>query len=55
MNQVMKGMTPLPFNWYVWNATMFPDVNALLSKDWSKRNHGLVFQDVNLGTFVRPW
>lgn len=43
------------FEWYVWNARMLPDPNALLSKDWAKRNSGLVFQDVNLGTFVRPW
>lgn len=54
MNRAMMGI-PSPFSWYVWNARMFPDPRASLSKDWAKRNHGLVFQDVELGTFVRPW
>jgi GR25 family glycosyltransferase involved in LPS biosynthesis len=54
MNRAMMG-NPTPFEWYVWNARMFADPRASLSKDWAKRNHGLVFQDVELGTFVRPW
>lgn len=54
MNRMVVGI-PCPFQWYVWNARMFPDKRASISKDWAKRNHGLVFQDVNLGTFVRPW
>lgn len=54
MNRAMMGV-PCPFEWYVWNARMFPDPRASLSKDWVKRNHGLVFQDVELGTYVRPW
>lgn len=54
MNRAMVGY-PCPFQWYVWNAQMFPDDRASLSKDWAKRNHGLIFQDVELGTFVRPW
>jgi len=44
-----------PFLWYVWNGTSFHDPKALKSKDWAKRNTGLVFQDVDFGTFVRPW
>jgi GR25 family glycosyltransferase involved in LPS biosynthesis len=48
------GYVEVPFIWYVWNATMFPDKNASNSK-WAKRNHGLVFQDADLGTDVREW
>ena len=54
MNRTMMGF-PAAFTWYVWNARMFTDPRASVSKDWAKRNHGLVFQDVDLGTFVRPW
>lgn len=54
MNRAMMGF-PTTFEWYVWNARMFADPRASLSKDWAKRNHGLVFQDVELGTYVRPW
>jgi hypothetical protein len=46
----------MPFTWYAWNANMFHDPNK--NKPgcmWSQRNHGLVFQDSDLGTFVRPW
>lgn len=44
-----------PFNWYVWNATMYPDVNAAAdNKEWAQRNHGLVFQDATMGSFVEP-
>lgn len=54
MNAAMMGFAA-PFEWYVWNARMFADPRASLSRDWAKRNHGLVFQDVELGTYVRPW
>jgi GR25 family glycosyltransferase involved in LPS biosynthesis len=43
------------FQWYVWNGTLFPDEKAKKREDWAKRNTGLVFQDSDLGTFVRPW
>jgi len=43
------------FTWYVWNASQFPDVARTKRADWAKRNSGLVFQDADLGTFVRPW
>jgi GR25 family glycosyltransferase involved in LPS biosynthesis len=43
------------FMWYAWNATGFQDENRFKRKDWAKRNMGLVFQDAELGTFVRPW
>lgn len=46
---------PAPFTWYVWNGLKFPDAQALSDPHWAKRNTGLVFQDVSLGTFVRPW
>jgi GR25 family glycosyltransferase involved in LPS biosynthesis len=44
-----------PFVWYVWSAEGFPDSAACKLKGWEKRNTGLVFQDADLGTFVRPW
>lgn len=43
------------FNWYVWNATMFPAAEARMPKGWTKRNHGLVFQDAAYVSEVRPW
>ena len=52
------GSTPLselPFIYYVWNALKFNDPARFMPKDWTKRNIGLVFQDYDLGTFVRPW
>lgn len=47
---------PCPFVWYVWNGSKFPDKSSA-SKDprVAKRNTGLVFQDIDLGTFIRPW
>jgi len=45
----------LPFKYYVWNAIRIHDPARIMPKDWTKRNTGLVFQDYNLGTFVRPW
>lgn len=44
-----------PFDWYVWNGMPFPEKDALADPHWAKRNTGLVFQDVSLGTYVRPW
>lgn len=46
---------PCPFEWYVWNGLKFPDQQAMNDPHWAKRNTGLVFQDVYLGTDVRPW
>lgn len=43
------------FDWYVWNGRLFPTDQAVMSKDWTKRNTGLVFQDVQFGSEVRPW
>lgn len=55
MKRMMMGLCKELFVWYVWNGTMFLDVKASISKDWAKRNTGLVFQDYDLGTYVRPW
>jgi len=46
---------PCPFTWYVWNGTLVPDPAAAADPSWAKRNHGLVFQDASMGSFVRPW
>lgn len=46
---------PCPFVFYVWNAMRFPDPARHMPQDWTKRNHGLVFQDYDQGTFVREW
>jgi Glycosyltransferase family 25 (LPS biosynthesis protein) len=51
---VFRGR-PRVFEWYVWNATMFPAASATMPKDWTKRNSGLVFQDETFGSDVRPW
>ena len=45
----------MPFIYYAWNAIKFHDPVRFMPKDWTKRNIGLVFQDYELGTFVRPW
>lgn len=52
--RVFRG-TESRFQWYVWNGLKFPEEGALSDPHWAKRNTGLVFQDVSLGTFVRPW
>lgn len=43
-----------PFNWLVWNGTMFRDERATIDPEWTKRNTGIVFQDHTFGTDVRP-
>lgn len=40
---------------YVWNGLFFPSKMAQMDKGWSKRNCGLVFQDVAWGSDVRTW
>jgi hypothetical protein len=42
---------PVPF--YIWNARMFPCDSAFMNKGWSRRNHGLVFQDEKLGSYIK--
>lgn len=41
------------FVWYVWNGTFFPTPDAFMSKGWSRRNNGLVFQDEKLGSYIK--
>lgn len=55
MNVVRGQLVAPAFEWYVWNGRLFPTKQALMSKDWTKRNTGLVFQDVQFGSEVRPW
>jgi GR25 family glycosyltransferase involved in LPS biosynthesis len=43
------------FNWYVWNGAFFPDPSREMKCGWTKRNQGLVFQDVKLGSDVRHY
>lgn len=46
------------FDWYVWNGSFFPDEardNASGGSGWTKRNQGLVFQDVRFGSDVRAY
>jgi hypothetical protein len=47
----------MPFTWYVWNATMFRDDNAMKGNNpqWTQRNQGLVFQDSQFDSDIRPW
>jgi len=44
-----------PYIFYVWNAIKFHDPARVMPKEWTKRNCGLVFQDYDLGTYVREW
>lgn len=41
------------FQWYVWNGMFFPTPEAFMSKGWSRRNNGLVFQDERLGSYIK--
>lgn len=52
---VVSGRGRPAFNWYNWNATMFPCPESVMPKDWTKRNMGLVFQDFAFESEVRPW
>jgi hypothetical protein len=46
---------PKSIEWFAWNGTIFPAASAVMPKDWTKRNSGLVFQDEAFGSDVRPW
>ena len=48
-------MGKAPFKHWVWNASRFEDPKRIMPGGWTKRNAGLVFQDVTMGTFVREW
>lgn len=44
----------LPFRWWVWNGLKHAEPGMLKHRHWGKRNMGLVYQDVELGTDVKP-
>jgi Glycosyltransferase family 25 (LPS biosynthesis protein) len=46
---------PKTIEWFAWNGTIFPTELASMPKDWTKRNSGLIFQDEDFGSDVRPW
>jgi len=48
----MEAPTPA-FEWYVWNGRLFPTKEANMSRGWSRRNCGLVFQDDQLGSYIK--
>jgi len=50
--EMLKGGAAT-FAWYVWNGGFFPTQDALMSNGWSRRNSGLVFQDENLGSYIK--
>jgi GR25 family glycosyltransferase involved in LPS biosynthesis len=49
----MQLQKTFPVSFYIWNARMFPCDSAFMNKGWSRRNHGLVFQDEKLGSYIK--
>jgi hypothetical protein len=49
----MQLAKTFPIPYYIWNARMFPCESAFMNKGWSRRNHGLVFQDETLGSYIK--
>lgn len=45
---------PRHYIWYVWDAKRFLDERRQRDEKWACRNRGLVFQDADFGTFIRP-
>lgn len=48
------GERNCPFDWYAWDGTTFPDARAASHPEWQKRNSGLVFQNMELGSDIEP-
>jgi GR25 family glycosyltransferase involved in LPS biosynthesis len=42
-----------PLNYYIWNGQFFPSVIAQMPRGWDRRNHGLVFQDETMGSYIK--
>lgn len=49
----MQTAKNFPVPYYIWNARMYPCRNAYMNKGWDRRNHGLVFQDELLGSYIK--
>lgn len=49
----MQKENKFPVPYYLWNSRMFPCNQAHMNKGWSRRNHGLVFQDESLGSYIK--
>jgi len=44
-----------PVSYYVWNGQYFPCQLARMKKGWDRRNHGLVFQDESMGSYIKDF
>lgn len=42
-----------PVQYYIWNGQFFPTVIAQMPRGWDRRNHGLVFQDETMGSYIK--
>lgn len=43
-----------PLEYYVWNGKLYEtDVGNNMVKGWDRRNHGLIFQDDKLGSYIK--
>lgn len=42
-----------PVNHYLWNGQCFPSQLAQMPRGWDRRNHGMVFQDETLGSYIK--
>lgn len=51
----MQLAKTFPTTYYIWNATMYPCKDAYMDKGWTRRNHGLVFQDETLGSYIKDF
>lgn len=44
-----------PVTYYVWNGQCVPCQLARMKKGWDRRNHGLVFQDESMGSYIKDF
>ena len=44
-----------PVAYYVWNGQCIPCRLAQMKNGWDRRNHGLVFQDETMGSYIKDF
>lgn len=49
----LQASRRFPIHYYIWNAQSFPCAAAHMPRGWDRRNHGLVFQDENMGSYIK--
>jgi hypothetical protein len=51
----LQASGDFPVSYYIWNGQCFPTALAKMGKGWERRNHGLVFQDESMGSYIKDY